>query len=77
MDSLELFVRVIDDFKYQEQNQQVKQYIKLITERLNLPTSIADTFKRAASLHYNFETLLEKKLKSESKVHVWISIRLK
>ncbi len=67
MDSLGLLVREIDDSKYQEHNQQAKQYIKLIGERLNLPPSIADTFKRAASLHYNFKTLLEKKLKSENK----------
>jgi diguanylate cyclase (GGDEF)-like protein len=67
VESLALLARDIDDSKYQDHNQQVKQYIKLIGERLNLPPSIADTFKRAASLHYNFKTLLEKTLKSENK----------
>ncbi|MBO1223817.1 MAG: diguanylate cyclase [Candidatus Scalindua sediminis] len=67
VESLGLLVREIDDSKYQKHNQQVKQYIKLIGERLNLPPSITDTFKRAASLHYNFKTLLDKTLKSENK----------
>ncbi|MFQ5964694.1 MAG: diguanylate cyclase [Candidatus Scalinduaceae bacterium] len=67
MESLGLLVRDISTSEYQKHNQQVKQYIKLIGERLNLPPSIVDTFKRAASLHDNFKTLLKKTLKSKSK----------
>jgi len=67
IESLDLMVRDICASKPRKDNQKVSEYFTLIGERLRLPPSIIDTFKRSASLHENFNILLEKKLKSESK----------
>lgn len=64
--SLCLMVRNLGAFKYQKHNQQVIQYIELIGERFNLPSSIIESFKNAAQLHDNFKFMLKKALKSKS-----------
>lgn len=66
MNSLELLIRNMGTSKYKKHTQQVNQYFEFIGERLNMPPSIIDTFKRATSLHDNFKILLEKKFKSKA-----------
>jgi diguanylate cyclase (GGDEF)-like protein len=68
IESVELLVRDAGNIGHKQHNQQVKQYIEFIGERLILPPSIIETFKRAATLHDNFQILLEKALKNKSDV---------
>ena len=68
IESLELLVRDMGGSGYQKHSQQVKRYIELIGGKLLLPPAIIETFKRSASLHDNFKILMDKSLKSKSKV---------
>ncbi|MFQ5686092.1 MAG: diguanylate cyclase [Candidatus Scalindua sp.] len=68
IESLKLLTRDIGDDAHKQHNHYVGQYISLIGERLALPPSIIETFKRAAILHDNFKILLRKNLKNKSKV---------
>ena len=68
IESVELLVRDAGNIRYKQHNRQVKQYIEFIGKRLILPPSIIETFKRAATLHDNFQALLEKTLKNKSGV---------
>ncbi len=67
-ESLKLLTRDISDDEHKQHNHYVRQYISLIGERLALPPSIIDTFKRAATFHDNFKVLLRKNLKNKDKV---------
>jgi len=68
IESLKLLTRDINDDEHKQHNHYVRQYISLIGERLALPPSIIETFKRAAILHDNFTVLLRKNLKNKNKV---------
>lgn len=68
IESLKLLARDMSDDAYKQHNHYVGQYISLIGERLALPPSIIETFKRAATLHDNFKVLLRKNLKNKDKV---------
>jgi len=68
IESLKLLTRDISDDAHKQHNHYVGQYIGLIGEKLALPPSIIETFKRAATLHDNFKVLLRKSLKNKNKV---------
>lgn len=68
IESLNLLTRDINDDEHKQHNHYVRQYISLIGEKLALPPSIIETFKRAAILHDNFTALLRKNLKNKNKV---------
>jgi diguanylate cyclase (GGDEF)-like protein len=68
IESLNLLTRDINDDEHKQHNHYVRQYISLIGEKLALPPSIIETFKRAAILHDNFTVLLRKNLKNKNKV---------
>ncbi|ODS33002.1 MAG: two-component response regulator [Candidatus Scalindua rubra] len=67
-ESLELLVRDFGGDEHKHHNWNVKRYIELVGERLALPPSIIETFKRAASFHDNFRILLRKSLENKSRV---------
>ncbi len=67
IESLELLARDIGGNEHKQHNHYVRQYIGLICEKLALPPSIIETFKRAATLHDNFKILLIKNLENKSK----------
>ena len=68
IESLELLTRDISTDEHRQHNHDVKRYIKLIGEKLALPPSIIETFKRAANFHDYFKILLRKTLKAKNKV---------
>ncbi len=68
IESLKLLTRDMVDDEHKQHNHYVKQYINLIGEKLALPPSIIETFKRAATLHDNFKVLLRRNLKNKNKV---------
>jgi diguanylate cyclase (GGDEF)-like protein len=68
IESLELLTRDIGGEEHKQHNHDVKRYIKLIGERLALPPTIIETFKRSANFHDNFKVLLRKTLKAKGKV---------
>ena len=67
IESLKLLTRDISDDEHKQHNHYVRQYISLIGEKLALPPSIVETFKRAATLHDNFNVLLRKNSKNKNK----------
>ena len=67
IESLKLLTRDIVDDEHKQHNHYVKQYISLISEKLALPPSIIETFKRAATLRDNFKILLRKNLRNKNK----------
>ena len=67
IESLEHLARDIGGNEHKQHNHYVKQYISLMCEKLALPPSIIETFKRAATLHDNFKLLLRKNLESKTK----------
>jgi diguanylate cyclase (GGDEF)-like protein len=67
IDSLNLLARNVGGDDQKQHSNNVNQYIKLIGERLSLPPSIIETFKRAAVFQDNFKTLMRKTLKTNSK----------
>ncbi len=67
IESLKLLTSDISDDEHKQHNHYVRQYISLIGEKLALPPSIVETFKRAAILHDNFNVLLRKNLKNKNK----------
>jgi diguanylate cyclase (GGDEF)-like protein len=67
IESLKLLTRDISDDEHKQHNHHVRQYISLIGEKLALPPSIVETFKRAATLHDNFNVLLRKNSKNKNK----------
>jgi diguanylate cyclase (GGDEF)-like protein len=68
IESLELLTRDITGEEQKQYNHNVKRYMKLIGERLSLPPTIIETFKRAASFHDNFKVLLKKTLSDKNKM---------
>ncbi|MBC8552543.1 MAG: diguanylate cyclase [Candidatus Brocadiales bacterium] len=68
IESLELLTRDIGGEDHKQHNHDVKRYIKLIGEKLALPPTIIETFRRAANFHDNFKVLLRKTLKAKNKV---------
>ncbi len=68
IESLELLTRDISTDEHRQHNHDVKRYITLISEKLALPPSIIETFKRAANFHDYFKILLRKTLKTKNKV---------
>lgn len=60
--SLELLVRNMGGYRFQNHDRRVAQYIDLICDKLRLPPTIIDTFKRAAVLHDCFKILLGEEL---------------
>jgi diguanylate cyclase (GGDEF)-like protein len=67
IESLKLLTRDISNDEHKQHNHYVRQYISLIGEKLALPPSIIETFKRAAIFHDNFKILLRKSLKNKNK----------
>ncbi len=67
IESLELLARDIGGNEHKQHNNYVRQYINLIGEKLSLPPSIIETFKRAASIHDNFKVLLRKNLENKNR----------
>lgn len=67
IESLALLARDLGGDEHKQHNHDVKRYIKLISERLALPPSIIETFKRAANFHDNFKVLLKKSLKAKDR----------
>ncbi len=68
IESLELLTRDIGGEEHKRHNHDVKKYINFIGEKLALPPTIIDTFKRAANIHDNFKILMIKTLNAKSKV---------
>ncbi len=68
LESLELLARDIGGDEHKQHNHNVKQYVKLIGERLGLPPSIIENFKRSANFHDSFKILLRKTMKAKNKV---------
>ena len=66
IESLELLTRDISSDESRQHNHDVKRYITLIGEKLALPPTIIETFKRAANLHDNFKVLLRKTSKTQN-----------
>ncbi len=66
IESLELLTRDISGEEHKQHNHDVKRYITLIGEKLALPPTIIETFKRAANLHDNFKILLKKTFKTKN-----------
>ena len=67
IESLKLLTRDISGDEHKQHNHYARQYIGLIGERLALPPSIIETFKRAAILHDNFKILLKKNLRNKNR----------
>lgn len=68
LESLELLIRDMGGSKYHKHSHEIQQYIEHVGEKLLLPPSVIETFKRAAVLHSNFKILLERKIRSDSGV---------
>ncbi|MGR3302668.1 MAG: diguanylate cyclase [Candidatus Scalindua sp.] len=67
IESLKLLTHDISDDEHKQHNHCVRQYINFIGEKLALPPSIIETFKRAATFHDSFKVLLRKNLKNKNK----------
>ena len=65
IESLKLLAQGIGGDDHKKHSHYVRQYIGLISDRLALPPSIIETFKRAASIHDDFKILLRKSLKNK------------
>ncbi len=68
IESLEFLTRDIGGEEHKQHNHDTKRYINLIGEKLSLPPTIIETFKRSANFHDNFKILLKKTIKAKNKV---------
>jgi diguanylate cyclase (GGDEF)-like protein len=68
IESLELLTRDIGGEAHKQHNHDVKRYIKLMGEKLALPPTIIETFKRAANFHDNFKVFMQKTLHAKNNV---------
>jgi len=65
IESLELLTRDLSSDEHKQHNHDIKRYITLIGEKLALPPTIIETFKRAANFHDYFKILLRKTFKTK------------
>ena len=68
LESLDLLTRDIGGDEHKQHNRNVKQYVKLIGQRLGLPPSIIENFKRSVNFHDSCKILLRKTMKAKGKV---------
>ncbi len=68
IESLDLLTRDMDGEEHKQHNHDLKRYIRLIGERLALPPTIIETFKRSANFHDNFKILMGKTFIDKDKV---------
>ncbi len=62
--SLELLTRDMGGSEFLDHNKKSSQFIKLIAERLHLPSNVVETIKRSASLHDSFKVLFKEQFKN-------------
>ena len=67
MASLQLLARNKGGDIFEEQTQQVRHYIDLMGQKLHLPSTIIETFYRAALMHDSFKSLMLETLIKSSK----------
>jgi diguanylate cyclase (GGDEF) domain len=68
IESLQLLTRNMSSEEHKRRNHDLKRYIRLISEKLGLPPTIIETFKRAANFHDNFKILMGKSFIDRDKV---------
>ncbi len=68
IESLELLTRDMCGEEHKQRNHDLRRYIRLIGEKLGLPPTIIETFKRAANFHDNFKILMGKTFIDKNKV---------